>query len=263
MATWSELSAALTARRGASILAEDGDELIQIQYIGSAASATVTVASDGNITFKHGAVGSEANDVSIGGIADSGATLDVSNAANDTFGECVDLINGSPNWRARLTGALRADSANDTLVAVSETTLNAAGNFAIKLKGDTSVRFALNKYLGRINLAQVNGEILDDASTVAKLYEYTALSTFSGTGSSSKMEIWAVKTDKYGVRTETQIRDLTGLATATAKTESFTDGLSLAGSELGYGLVVKLENAVAMTVMSLTTSGAVVNALEC
>lgn len=260
MATWSELSAALTARRGSQIIADDGDELIQIQYIGSEASATVTVDSSGDITFKHGALGAEAVDTTV--VASTGK-IDTSVAAGDTFGEVVDVINGSKNWRARLTGALRADSANDALVDVTETTLNAANNFCIKLKGDTSVRLALNKYLGRIDLGLVNSEIADDASTVAKIYDYIAKSTFTGTGSSSKVEIWAVETDKFGVRTETQIRDVTGLTTATAKNESFTGGLGLAGHAIGYGLVVKLENAVACTSPTLTIESSVVNALEC
>lgn len=97
----------------ASSTTGDDDVALIIRYVGSNTSGgTVTVAATtGDITFATGAVGSSAADDTLecpvsGAL---GGIIDVSNSACDTIGEVVDIINGSPNWRAVPINAMSAD----------------------------------------------------------------------------------------------------------------------------------------------------------
>ena len=125
----------------ANRLVDDKPVGMLIRYVGGQESGTVTVSAAGDITFKHGAVGAEANDTSIGGAADAGATLDVSVATEDTFGECVDLINATTRWQAVLIDVLRSDSSNDTLATLSATQAKLVVGLAVVV--DTSVALKL------------------------------------------------------------------------------------------------------------------------
>ena len=98
-----------------------------IRYIGPAISATLEVAADGNLEFETGALGAEVDDVSIGGVLDAGATLDVSDAANNTWGECLDLINLAPNWEAVLVDVTRDMIATDACLAATVPAKTAMG----------------------------------------------------------------------------------------------------------------------------------------
>lgn len=257
MATWSELSNALSARRGSAVVTDDTDVAMEIVYIGDEDSATVGVDSSGDITFKHGDLGSEAVDTTV--VASTGK-IDVSNSSYDTFGEVVDTINASPNWRARLKGALRADSSNDTLLIVSATTLTPKTE-SFNCLFDTSAALMLTKYIGLIDLDRTPA-LNDDESCLAKIYQIDGISTFTASGSSSGIYVYAVETDKYGNRTETLIHSTTGLTTATLKTLTFTGGLKMGGVDIGHGLLVRLKNVADMSSGSLTVDFAYVNALE-
>jgi len=122
-----------------TISAVDTDIGIRITYIGTEQSATVLVDASGDISLKHGDLGSEAFDAEIG-IPTLENIIDSSDTDSDTFGEIVDHINASSNWRAQLMGVLRADSANDTLLVFAGTPdpLQAKGIVVNCLK-DTSV----------------------------------------------------------------------------------------------------------------------------
>lgn len=102
------------------IVAVDTDIGIRIVYIGTEGSGTVLVDASGDITLKHGDIGSEAFDAQIG-IPSLGAIIDVSNASANTFGEVVDHINASDRWRAQLMGVRRTDSSNDSLLVFAGT----------------------------------------------------------------------------------------------------------------------------------------------
>lgn len=126
-------------------ITDDTDIVLLVKYIGSSASGTVTVAADGNITFKHGAVGAEANDTSVGGAADSGATIDVSETTEDTLGEVVDLINGSANWCAVIVDGLRDDTATDALLLMSASQAKIEGG--LQLLADTDTRLVTRRLI--------------------------------------------------------------------------------------------------------------------
>lgn len=110
-----------------------------VTYIGSEASATITVDATG-ITFKHGDAASEAVDSGIGA---SGVVAD---ATYTTMGAMVDAINISSNWRAELVDTLRADSSANTIKALSEYTFSPK-NEVVKLYMDTSVSLNLTRVL--------------------------------------------------------------------------------------------------------------------
>lgn len=96
-----------------------GSVAMLIKYIGTAApSATtdVAVAAGGDMTFRVAGVAS----TTVNSAAVCGAvvgTLDLSTPAAtcDTFGEVVDVINATSDWRAVLVGALRSDSSDNTI----------------------------------------------------------------------------------------------------------------------------------------------------
>lgn len=131
----------LSARSEGRTVADSEDVGLIIEYIGAQASATVEVSAIGDITLKHGASGAEAVDATVGAPTLNGV-LDVSDAAADTFGEVVDNINNSANWRAYLVDVLRSDNANDTLATKSATQAKVAGGVTV-LK-DTAVALNLS-----------------------------------------------------------------------------------------------------------------------
>jgi len=242
---YDQFNEALAFKRGTFLVAPDGDYGLEIMYVGDEDSATVTVASDGNITFKHGDAAAEANDTSIGGAADSGATLDVSETTEDTFGECVDLINGSPNWKARIVDALRADSATDTLLAMAEYTLTPG--VAKLLAKDTSTAFNLAKAFTLQTLNEEYAKDVHDDSTVAKVYGMSAVTTY-GSGTSS-FQIYYVVTDRYGVHvSETKIFEEAGGATTVAAEATIPEGGIKPGArDVGYKLLARISNSAALS----------------
>ncbi len=121
---------------GSARLVADGSVEIAIKYLGSQQAATVTVAS-GDITLKHGASGSEAVDTTVGA---SGVVAD---GTYTTIGAMVDAINASPNWRAEVVDALRADSSTNALLARSETRIYRSSAL-LPLYGDSSVALHLS-----------------------------------------------------------------------------------------------------------------------
>lgn len=132
---------------GSAALVADGSVGLTLRYIGTEASATIEVNSSGDLLFKHGAAGGEVADTTVG-IPTLNGTIDVSDAAANTFGEVVDNINNSPNWRAELVDTLRSDSSNDTLVTLAAHTFSPK-NEIVSLFMDTSVSLNLSYAISR------------------------------------------------------------------------------------------------------------------
>lgn len=74
--------------------------------------AKLALEADGNLTFtQDNSAGTTASlELECPISAPLGGVIDVSDAACDTFGEVVDIINASTSWRAVLVGALRTDT---------------------------------------------------------------------------------------------------------------------------------------------------------
>lgn len=120
---------------GSAALVADSPIAMIVQYLGSSASATITVAA-GDITFKQGTAGAEAVDTTVGA---SGVVAD---GTYTTLGAMVDAINLSPNWHAELVDALRADVSTAALKALSEYTFSPKTE-VVNLYVDTSAALTL------------------------------------------------------------------------------------------------------------------------
>lgn len=135
---------------GSAALVADESVGFTIRYIGSEASATVTVAS-GVVTCKAGDAGSEAADTTVG------ASGVVDPATYTTMGAMIDAINKSPNWRAELVDALRADASAAHLNDLSETTLSPKRepyNLLVDTSGIKSVSYLISHRRGDYKKSQ-------------------------------------------------------------------------------------------------------------
>jgi hypothetical protein len=217
---------------------DDGDTGLRVAFIGEDASATITVSSAGDITFKVGDAGSEAVDTTV---VPSTGIIDVSVAAYSTFGEIVDVINGSVNWRAYLVGVLRADATDastGSLLLRTETTLNKMAN-EIPLYKDTSK--VLNLAI-RVGTRSKTGGSEDKGA--AELYQIISTNTF-GSGTS---KILVYEIDEKA-NTETKIYELAGGATTVENLKEFVQNGrgSLAVNAIGKHLLVKMVGSAACT----------------
>lgn len=92
---------------------DDESQLFNVYYIGSEASAQLTVDSAGDMEFLHGASGAEAADtdtkLDAGGLGIIDISADVGN-----YHSLERWVNGTDNWRLRLTGALPDDEPHTT-----------------------------------------------------------------------------------------------------------------------------------------------------
>lgn len=220
--------------------ADDLDIGLKLRYVGSEASATITVSSSGDLTFKQGDAGSEVVDPSINSDDDPGV-IDVSDSSASNFGKVVDMINGSDNWEAYLVGVLRADvsdASTGSLLARSETTININSDDTPLFK-DTSKVLNIAIRVSRRN--KVNGEELKAAS---EIYEIQSLNTFaSGTNIIKVYEIDEVE------KTETLVYSRAGGATTVEDVKEFVvNGRGSMGvSKQGTHLLVKMVGSVECT----------------
>ena len=187
-----------------NIKLDDIDIGLTVRYIGEQVSSTITVSSDGDITFKHGASGAEVVDATIDSGGDDEGVIDVSDANADTFGEVVDLINASVNWEAYLVGTLRSDDANastGSLLVRSESTL--LPNVDLKLFKDTSKVLNISLRIG----SRINSQGTEIKSA-AELYEIVSTNTFS-TGT-NLIQVYRINEE---TNEEEKIYEIAGAAT--------------------------------------------------
>lgn len=223
----------------AKVYADDQDLGLIVKYIGSYPSATLEVSSIGDILFKVGDAGAEAADSTIQ-IGSTAGTIDVSNAAGNTFGEIVDHINGSANWKAYLVGTLRADNSDastGSLLVMSPVTLSKGGES--NLLKDTSKVLNISIRVGvRRNVAG------SEEIGAAEIYEIDSVNTFgSGTNLIQVYEI------DEAAKTETKIYEMAGGATTVANAKTFViNGRGgLAVQRQGKHLLVRMIGSAACT----------------
>ncbi len=148
---------------------------MMVIYVGSEASATVEASAGGDITFKHGALSSEAADTTIecdASIAASGSRngiLDLStpDAQCDTMGEIVDIINDSANWKAVLLDAKRSSATDNVFITLSATSASTADG--VGLLGDGTVSLIDPIALVPLELRSMKAYINRTGSSGAKL----------------------------------------------------------------------------------------------
>lgn len=230
-------------------IADDGDVALKLSYVGSQASATVEVSAAGDILFKHGVAGAEAADSTIQ-IGSAAGTIDVSNAAGNTFGEVVDHINRSGNWKAYLVGALRADSSDastGSLLAMSAKTISplkassplGVSTQEISLYKDTSKVLNMSIRVGvRSN---VSGS---EEKGAGEVYQIVSTNTFSS--GTSKIQIYEID---EAAKTETKRYETAGGATTVENTKQFVQNGRGAFAVTGVGkhLLVRMIGSAACT----------------
>jgi hypothetical protein len=128
-----------------AISAVNTDVGIYVKFIGNCqpvTTSTVAVAAGGILSFVAcGVADATINPVAAGPLGICGNTagsIDPNDADCNTFGELIDLINGSPNWVAYPGAVLRTDSSDNTL----DTLVAAPAQYGLGLLKDTAV--ALN-----------------------------------------------------------------------------------------------------------------------
>jgi hypothetical protein len=143
----------------ASVTADDSDVAMLVKYIGPVGasgttnSGTVQIAASSAL-FKSGAQGAETNaatDPTCPGGGTNG-TIDFTNAACDTLGEMVDIINATTTWRAVLVAGFRSDFTYSTtvrLVALAATRATTPDGVQIKFKTANNLTSSLLVAPGR------------------------------------------------------------------------------------------------------------------
>lgn len=214
--------------------ADDACPAMIIKYVGDQASALLEVTAGGEIGFKHGALSSEAADTAV--VASTGI-IDTNGAASNTMGEVVDIINASGNWEAKLLGALRADSADDTLLVRAEAACSLTTGTI--LYWDTSAALhqtvCASEVLRKGPVSSVEGDISKaDTNVVHSVKGIVCTNTFaSGT---SKISIYDG---------ETKIWEFAGGATTVEqKTEFYPDKVS---GTMGNKVLVRVTGSAACT----------------
>jgi hypothetical protein len=220
-------------------VATDQSIAIRIQYIGTSINTDgsdrprVDVNAGGDLVF------------TVDGAADTGiglptanGTIDVSDASANTFGEVVDGINASTNWRAILVDVLPSTSANNTLTS---TTIG-AGTTLDRFREGAGHPLAYNTADLDMLTAAIGPEYTSDAylnisdillnrrSTPlgvgrapfwrSEVYKVTANATFSS--GAPNLQIYAVESDSAGA-TEVLLWSQVGAATTEDGTIDFTD----------------------------------------
>lgn len=156
----SMLTRLLTSGKPAArnITAISTDVPIYVKYIGSNTSGgTIAVSAAGDITLSTGAVGGSAVDTTLECpvSAPLGGIIDVSDAACNTLGEVVDIINASPNWIAYIKDGWRSGNADDVLATLSEAAANARNGLGLVRDGATAFDTIADLSPEATNLADV------------------------------------------------------------------------------------------------------------
>ena len=251
---------------GAGLSADDTDVALVVRYIGPGAGANtnVAVAANGDLTFLKSGVAVDEFECPVSGAL--GGVITVANAACDTMGEVVDVINASTNWRAFLVGALRGDSSNDTLLTISATDTTTVGGLALKFDTDVA-KIASIAFMPAGN--DINFFIAGPGSMGAGGIRPNPFSAWQGAVSliratstyasgTSTIKVYSVKTETgragKGTETATTLWSIAGGATTAEKLLDYSE--TPLYSRRGEKLLVRLENSAAMASISLNAYGA-------
>jgi len=187
---------------------------MKVTYIGTEASATVEVSATGDITFKHGAAGSEAVDSTVG----ASGVLDLSTPAAGLLsqGLVVDAINISPNWRAVLWSNLRADLTDGRYITRSAAQ---AKGVVVDLLNDTTIVGATTTYIMGQVVSRKNLQGRDDTGWYNAITSIDGIYTDAGV-----VAILTITSVNVLKKIETEIwRNVLALASATQFTFNEAD----------------------------------------
>ena len=249
---------------------DDTDVAMLIRYVGTGANNSGTVevtVTSSDLTFLQGVQGSEAASTELecpvsGAL---GGIIDASNAACNTLGEIVDIINDSTSWRAVILDGTRADvwdARGVTMAATRATTLD-----GLAIKWDTSTAFdyqmalvppeyrKMSAYLRGGNL-DLQPDIYDNSQTTFMLGNAT--STYaSGTSNLVIYSIDVGKLDSGNSYTETATTLYSEPGGATATNKIFDDQAGFSGirSRPNEKMLIRLDNSAAMSSVTFRAYG--------
>jgi hypothetical protein len=251
------------------ITAVSTDVGIYVKYVGTAAgAATVEVdAATGDLTFISNGAAEDGFECPVSGAL--GGVIDVSNAACDTVGEVVDIINSGSNrtWIAVPHAMLRADSSNNTLITLSAT--DAKGPLGLGLLKDSAVALnvtnvvlpkdkggaaqGMNWYTSSKNKLIQNP--FEDRDTVL-LYASHVMTTTDNAANLATVYCVVPNFVNYGNSTEAAnviYQEASALTTATGKIDEFVNagGLSCPGGKL----LVRTTGTTTLTAPNMLATG--------
>lgn len=237
---------------------------IRIKYIGSvapgAAGPTLEIDASGDLIFTLDAT---AADTTIG-IPTLDGTIDVSDAAGNTWGEVVDAINASANWQGVMVDVLPSNLSNNTLLLMAETNATTGLSATFDLDGNgiyanegipvvvelaqvdeitSSIgpEYSIDELLtvSNDNLLnrQMNPSVSGEPNWRAELYKVTANATFSA--GTALLQIWLVEGQAAGA-TEVLVWQQVGAATTVDNVLDLTDLPPIRGVS-GLRLIIKYQ----------------------
>ncbi len=244
-----------------AIAADDTDIAIRIRYIGSGTtpdtnnSGTVAVAANGDLTFLQGVQGSEAASTefecpvsgALGGI------IDVSDAACNTVGEVINVINASTSWRAVPIDALLTDVVDNVILTRAATRATNLDGLAINW--DTSTAFKMSVLLNEPSYRTIrpylNGRTLirnpfENQTTAVHIANAT--STYGSGTSNIRFYTSALRFNQAAPRTASEtVATLYSEAGGATTVNKVVSSMSTVGvySNTGERLLARLDNSAA------------------
>lgn len=209
----------------------DGSIAMRIQYVGTLSvdsDISIAVAAGGDITLEDDA-GDDDTTVSSDGV------IDVSDGAEDTYGEVADAINASANWECILVDVLPSHSINNVLTEVSETSTGLVIEEGLALYYNTADMDMLSASIGpeyQVDdvLSVTNDRILNRRSDPIgvgqslswrnEVYLTSATATYSS--GAPDLEIYAVSSDSAGA-VELLLWSQVGAASGSSSSIDMTD----------------------------------------
>lgn len=275
---------------------EDGDTALFCKYIGTNACGSIAVdASTGDLTFTDGTCGAESatSTFECPVSAPLGGVIDVSNAACNTVGEVVDIVNASSNWRCLPYAALRADDLNGLSNAGSLVTISATlatGPNGLGLKYDSSVFASSTKVLASTSPSNqpsgyallspggnstsfnknpwANDQYLLSAASVRStyasgtslIYVYAVERNFAAAGSETVTTLWGPVT--AGATTYEMALGSCTVGDAAASDDGCVTAWGIGGllAPPGNEVLVRVTNSAAMSVNVVAVNGLKFNA---
>lgn len=240
--------------RGSYVVNDDEDHAFWVRFVGDneATGATLTVAANGDLAFKIDAVAE-----SIG----TGATIDVSNASFNTFGEIKDAVNTSGTFEVAMGAALRTDSSTDTLLAGTYNLIVGGENIGwTKVLKDTSSAKNIGFCLSMCDNPRGLFDTHHDASTRGVVF---SIGGDLDNSTNQRLELYTCLDNKYGSETtETLLYAGSTSSTGTLSTVTWSAGIKPSDRDMGYrivGRVIDVGGTGTITDGSLTYEASVID----
>ena len=212
--------------------------MMAVRYIGAQASGLfgVIAAAEG-FTFAHGVLASEIADTTIQ-VGSTPGSIDVSNAAANTMGEVVDVINASANWEARLIGALRTDVPNaggTSFVAYAAAQAKSTNGLLVRATSAVDDRACIGAFTGAWNALTGGNPFESSANNTYSLLEIDSTVTHGGVG------LFSVYMVDETTDVETLLFSVVGAATTVLQTINLFNGEG--GLTADKGKIFKIRTA--------------------